>query len=126
MGGYVRVINQRADMMPDAQPEPDEVVLKVDRSNPVLGNRHILKNKLNHVERTRVIAAYRRDLERDIEKDGPMSREIEAIATRVVQGEKICMACWCAPMDCHGDVIAEKVNQAVARRRMTIGIQVDR
>ena len=37
-GGYVRVTSLRGDMMPDAQPEPDETIIQVDRGNPVMGN----------------------------------------------------------------------------------------
>lgn len=111
MSGYVRVINLRRDMAPDTQPEPGETVLAVDRSHPILGNRHILRNKFDRKERERVLEAYQLDLERDFTAQGPMFHEIEKLAERVSQGERICLACWCRPLPCHADMIEEKINQ---------------
>lgn len=111
MPGYVRVTNKRRDMAPDSQPEPGESVIPVDRSNPVLGNPYVLRNKNDRAERMRVIDAYRRLLEKDMARNGPMSQEIRKIAERVRQGERICLQCWCAPLPCHGDVIAEAVRR---------------
>lgn len=110
MSGYVRVINLRRDMAPDTQPEPGETVVAVDRSHPVLGNRHVLRNKFDRGERERVLEAYRRDLEQDFAARGPMFRAIKQLAGRIAQGEKICLACWCRPLPCHADMIEEKIN----------------
>lgn len=111
MRGSVRVINLRRDMAPDTQPEPGETVVAVDRTHPVLGNSHVLKNKFDRNERNRVLEAYKRDLERDFAAQGPMFREIEKLAGRVKQGEKICLACWCRPLPCHADMIEEMINR---------------
>lgn len=32
-------------------------------------------------------------------------RELQAIAQRVKQGEKVELCCWCKPLSCHGDVV---------------------
>lgn len=108
--GHVRVTNIRGE---GTQPEPDELVIYIDRSNPVLGNRHILRNKLDRDERRRVIEAYRKDLEEDFGWGGPMSQAVQAIAKKVMAGEEVCLHCWCAPLPCHGDVIADKVRQII-------------
>lgn len=100
-------------MSPDAQPEEDEVVIAVDRTNPVLGNPHILKNKYDYRERDRVCDAYDRDLEADFMVHGPKFQAIKALADRVLQGEQICLQCHCKPLRCHGDSIAAKVAQLV-------------
>lgn len=111
--GYVRVTNRRKDMAPDSQPEDGEAVIDVDRTHPVLGNRHVLKNKLDRLERARVIEAYRTDMEADFRRKGLMFAAVRAIADRVIAGEKICLQCNCRPLPCHAAVIEEKVNWLV-------------
>ena len=108
--GYVRVTSLRR-----TGPKPDfgESVVRVDRSNPALGNRHVLRDKDDPAERLSVIAAYRRDLEQDMARRGRMFRALADLAKRVAAGETICLACWCAPLPCHGDIIAEKVRELV-------------
>jgi len=96
-----------------SKPTPSESVVEFDRANPVLGNRHILKNFKDAVERDRVIAAYRADLEADWAKKGPMYRDIVKLAERVVKGEQIAGRCWCEPKPCHGEIIIEKVKALV-------------
>lgn len=113
--GYVRVSNYRVDMAPDIQPEDGEVVLPVDRRNPVLGNKHILRKKFDIGERDRVIGAFERDLDRDFSVRGPMYQAILVIAQRVIAGEQIVLQCACKPSRCHGDIIAQKVDTLVKR-----------
>jgi hypothetical protein len=45
-----------------------------------------------------------------MQSKGPMFRFIEDAAQRVAGGEKICLACWCAPSPCHADLIAKEIN----------------
>jgi hypothetical protein len=89
-------------------------VIDLDRSHPVLGNRHFLKNKNDPAERARVILANQIDLERDIAVQGPMSQALIAIAARVISGEKICGRCWCAPRPCHLDNYAKFIVKQVS------------
>lgn len=109
--GHVRVTNMRSSAGLDNAPQAGETVYRVDRANPVLGNRHFLFNRFDSEERRRVIAAYGHDLERDLARSGPMSAEIARLADRVRAGEQICLACWCAPAPCHGDLIAKAVRE---------------
>lgn len=113
--GYVRVTNARVDMAPDSQPEEDEVVVRVDRSNPVLGNKHILFNKLDRAERAGVIGMFQQDLEADFAANGPMRAAVEDLARRVIAGEKICLQCHCRPLPCHAEIIERKVNEVVSK-----------
>ena len=48
-----------------------ETVIDCDRSNPVLGNRHVLRNHHDAQARAEVIAAHKRDLEADVARNGP-------------------------------------------------------
>ncbi len=100
-------------------------MVRVDRSNPVLGNRHVLHDKDDPAERLSVITAYRRDLEQDMARHGRMFRALTDLAERVVAGEAVCLACWCAPLPCHGDVIAEKVRRLVENQIRQRRVQDD-
>ena len=104
--GAVRVVSKRKGGEPEAE---GEVVIDVDRNHPVLGNRHILQDHKDDDERARVIAAYGADFEADLASRGPMYREVRRLALRVAQGERIALRCWCAPRECHADLIAAKV-----------------
>lgn len=125
--GSVRVENLRTREI-----EPGELAMMVDRSHPILGNRHVLKNRLDHVERAKRLDEYRRDLDRDFERHGPMYQILLDLARRVVAGEDIVFLCWCKPLPCHGDILAEKVYQLAAQivdgreERSAEAIDVDR
>jgi hypothetical protein len=90
----VRVVSKRREKGA-AQPAPGETVIDCDRSNPVLGNRHVLKNHHDDRARAEVIAAHKRDFEADVARDGPMSQAIDEIVARVRRGERIALRCWC-------------------------------
>ena len=97
--GSVRTVSKRYT---GTQPEPGETVIQIDRSSPVLGNRHHMQGS-SLAERERVIAANAADIDRDALIRGPISQALNAIAARVANGENIALACWCAPAACHGD-----------------------
>lgn len=115
--GSIRVVSKRRERGAVSE-MPGETVIDVDRSHPILGNRHFLKNHEDDAERAAVIASYERDLERDLLAGGQMSRAIEELASRVAGGERIALRCWCAPRDCHADGLASRVAQR-ARSLMT-------
>ncbi len=115
-GGSVRVTSLRRGAGYKNTPHEGEAVYRVDRSNRVLGNPYRLDDVHDRAARAHVIAAFGRDLERDLAANGPMSAEIGRLAERVLAGEKVCLACWCAPAPCHGDLIAAAVCELVERR----------
>lgn len=94
---------------------PGESIVDLDRSHPVLGNRYILKNHNDDQERRRVIAAYVRDLDADIQSDGPMAKEIRLLAERALAGERLALRCWCAPRGCHVDQVRARIFQVVGQ-----------
>ena len=109
--GYIRVVNVRGDE--NFQPTPDEKLIMMDRSNPVLGNRHVIKTR-SRLERERVIEAYRKDLEADFAVNGPMRQALLAVARDIVDnGTKVTAGRHCAGAPCHLDVVAEKVREMV-------------
>lgn len=109
---FVRVASKRKERGA-VQAQAGETVIDVDRLHPILGNKHILVNHNDDQERGRVIAAYVRDLDADIAMDGPMSKEIKALATRALDGERLALQCWCArlhpPRDCHAYYIRRRI-----------------
>lgn len=107
MAGYLRIIN----LQNRPELDEDDDLIYVDRTNKILGNKHILKNKLNLDERLKVIQEYKQDLENDIANNGDMSKAIKKIAEDVKKGKNVCLGCWCSPLPCHGEVIAEKVQE---------------
>lgn len=108
MMGSVRVVNVRGES--EYRIQSDETLVMVDRSNPTLGNPHRMLSK-SRLERERVVSAYARDLEADIQADGPKYQAIKALAERVADGEKIGLGCWCVPFGlCHAETIAQKVD----------------
>jgi DNA helicase-2/ATP-dependent DNA helicase PcrA len=104
--GGVRVVSKRKGGVTESA---GETVVDVDRSNPVLGNRHYLNNHLDADERARVIAAYDVDFQKDLAARGPMFAAVRDLAVRVAAGERLALRCWCAPFECHGDLVAAKV-----------------
>ena len=109
--GYFRVISRRGDR--EFGPDPDEVVIDMDRSHPVLGNPHILRDKNDSLLRSKVIAAHRADLIRDVIQKGPMFTALLQIAMRIKNGEKVCGRCWCYPRPCHLDAYAVVICEIV-------------
>ncbi len=124
MPGVVRVVSKRAGGVPA---RPGELVIDGDRKNPLLGNRHVLSNHRDPVERARVISDHLiQDLEPDVLQGGSIYRELKRVAGLVLSGQNVAFSCWCAPMPCHCDHYAEAVQmlvegqdvQAVYRARM--------
>jgi Domain of unknown function (DUF4326) len=93
--------------------DPSETIVDVDRVHPILGNRHILKDHRDDVERAQVIDRYRQDLEADWARSGPMSQAIKGLAARVGAGERMALRCWCAPKPCHAELIRYRIAQVL-------------
>lgn len=89
--------------------------IRIDRKHPVLGNPHVMKGK-SQTERDRVIRAFRHDLNQSRLVNGELWKDVVALADRVERGEKIALQCWCAPKDCHGDVIASAIDYILQQR----------
>lgn len=102
----IRVVSKRCD---GTHSEPGESIISIDRTNPILGNRHVMRKPNDARERERVIVAHEKDLDADFARQGPMHQAITDIAERVGSGERVALACWCAPLPCHGDNIIKKI-----------------
>ena len=108
--GSVRVVSCRKEKKATLA-QPGETIVMVDRTNPVLGNRYVLQDFRDAVQRDAVISAYKRDLQKDVEHKGVMFQEIQRLASRAAGGERIALCCWCAPRRCHADLLAEIIKK---------------
>jgi Domain of unknown function (DUF4326) len=108
MNGSIRVGNKRIDAPNYFKPDLDEVPVNIDRGNSVLANPYRICASLS---RKQCIALYKADLLKDIRAHGPMCQELERLARLVREGHNVVLLCWCKPMPCHGDVIAQEVEK---------------
>lgn len=77
----------------------------VDRSSPFGNPFHLGKDG----GRTEVLAKYREYFYERVEKDEDFKRKVLAL-----RGKRL--GCWCAPLLCHGAIIAEYVENYYALR----------
>lgn len=110
--GGVRVVSKRKERGSIVE-VAGETVIDLDRSHPILGNRHYLNNHEDNDERARVIAAYNIDYQADLKIRGPMFLATQDLAARVAGGERLALRCWCAPRDCHAHLVATKIDEMV-------------
>lgn len=120
--GSVRVVSKRKGGVAAA---PGETIIDGDRDDPVFGNPHVLGNHQDDDERARVIRQHLiEDYEPDVLAGGPIYRKMLSLAERVAAGERLAIACWCAPRACHCDQYAQGIEalvrgddlQAIVRR----------
>lgn len=91
---YIRVVNVRGE--PEYQANDDEKVIVAHRGNPIFGNKHPMKIQTMK-ERDRVISEYKKDLETDLEVQGPMYKALKEIAKGIVDNkQKIALSCYCS------------------------------
>ena len=51
--------------------------------------------------------------------DVNFTKAVDEIYEKYKAGEDVYIGCWCAPLRCHGDVIAEKLTQRLVRERIS-------
>lgn len=100
---YIRVVNINGNA--DNRATQEEKIIATNRSNPILGNPHVMKEK-SLKERARVIDSYKKDLITDLVSEGPIYQILNNIAQDIFDTkEKIALSCFCAPLDCHAHLI---------------------
>ena len=88
-----------------------ETVIRIDRADPILGNPFRRDRRLDLNERKRVLALHAQHVHSDLQVKGPISRALDRLAAKVAEGETVALQCWCAPLPCHGDLLAELINR---------------
>ena len=109
---YVRIVNQRKG---GNRPKPGELVIPADRTDPVLGNRHVLKDPNNREERAKVLRLHAEDEEADRAADGPITRRLREITEIVESGQPVAFVCWCFPEECHTMRYRQRISHALGR-----------
>jgi hypothetical protein len=92
------VINKRS-------PAPAGSVVYIGRPS-VLGNPFAMRSES---ERGVVIEKYREWLREQYRAKGAVYNALHSLAARAKHGEQLLLQCWCAPLACHGDVIADAI-----------------
>ena len=119
--GQVRVVSLRINGI---HSEPGEVCVRGDRLNPLLGNPFYLAAVHNDNDRRLVIEKYDALIENDMRKYGSRWQLIYTLALRVHDGEKLALQCWCAPKECHLDVVCRKIEEIVRGLRQDPELKV--
>lgn len=78
----------------------------------ILGNPFPMESE---ADRAKVIAEFEDWLRKEWKKNGAVRRELEALAERARNGEKLALQCWCSPKACHADVIKRAI-EGINRR----------
>jgi hypothetical protein len=96
---------------------PGFTQIRVDRENPILGNKYILHDWRDDDERYDVLFDYKGDYDDDWDKNGPMKQETLKIARRVYKGESVALMCWCAGKPtykpCHAEFIKDRIEETL-------------
>lgn len=74
--------------------------------------------KLSLKTREDAIEAYARYFDEMYGKDPDFTKAFDEIYERYKAGEDIYLQCFCKPLPCHGDVIAERLQRRLIRDRM--------
>ena len=97
---------------------------------PIFRGGSILGNPFTHKELGKTKAIFRvRNREEAIERYSDYfdqqyahNKEFKALVDEIFEkyksGEEIYLECYCAPLPCHGDVIAEKLRERVLREKI--------
>lgn len=88
----------------------NEIAIKVDRSNKILGNQFYMHNES---ERDYVCDQYELWIRQKIkEKDPSVINELKAIKEKL-KDNNIVLLCWCAPKRCHAESIKRIIEEGV-------------
>ena len=120
-GGSVRIGNKRAG---NVVPGEIDVSIDVDRSNKILGNPFVLKNKADPKERAHVIDQFTQYTQADMLAAGAISVEVQKIAALLLEGKHVQLNCWCSPLPCHASIIASQALEIVYRK-LTANYEAD-
>lgn len=81
------------------------------------GVRSIFKT-LSFKTREEAIEAYSKYFDEMYEKDPTFAKTVDEIYEHYKNGEEIYLQCFCKPLPCHGDVIADKLQRRLIKEKM--------
>ena len=74
--------------------------------------------KLSFKTREEAIEAFRRYFKKMYGKDEELTRAFDEIYEHYKNGEDIFLQCFCKPLPCHGDVIAEELQKKLIKEKL--------
>ena len=74
--------------------------------------------KLSFKTREEAIEAFRRYFKEVYGKDDEFTKVFDEIYEHYKNGEDIWLGCFCKPLPCHGDVIAEELQKKLVREKL--------
>lgn len=98
----ILVLSRRADL---SDPLPGVTRVYVGRPSP-LGNPFPMRSE---ADRNLVVHQYHEWLRKQYRSCGRVRDELERLLV-IAQAGPLELVCWCAPLACHADVIAEALN----------------
>lgn len=112
----IRIVNLR-----NYKFERDELLIKLDRSNKVLGNKFIMHNES---ERDKVCDQYELWFYEQIAKQNPDVRdELRRIYLIIKNNDKVALGCWCAPKRCHLETILNYLKPCLDADNISLGFR---
>ena len=112
----VRIINLRYYTF-----EKDEYMVKLDRSNKVLGNKFIMQNES---ERNKVCDDYELWFYEQIARQNPEVRdELRKLFLIAKNNENIAFGCWCYPKRCHTETIKKYLEIYLEANDISLGFR---
>lgn len=88
------------------KPKTNEIAIKVDRSNKILGNKFIMRNES---QRDKVCDQYDIWIHNEIKKNNTDVINSLLNIKKLAQNNDIVLLCWCAPKRCHAETIKKIV-----------------
>lgn len=80
------------------------------RAGSPLGNPYKLRSG---AQRAAVIAQYEAWLDTQLSSDTPARRAFDQLVAAAQRGDLV-LLCWCAPLECHGDVIRRRIEDVLS------------
>ena len=74
--------------------------------------------KLSFKTREEAIEAFRRYFKEMYDKDEEFTKAFDEIYEHYKNGEDIWLGCFCKPLPCHGDVIAEELQKKLVKEKL--------
>jgi len=107
----IEILNART-----AKPLPEDAIY-IGRANPRFGRGSPLGNPFrvsSTLSQEEAVTKYRVWLNEHWRQPGPVREELLRLIDLYRRDGRLQLICWCAPEACHGDVVAEFIQQQVS------------
>lgn len=106
----IRVVNLRY-----YKPQKDEILIKIDRSNKILGNKFVMSSES---ERDAVCDKYDAWFQAQIKNNNQVVLNELRRIYRIALKSNVALGCWCYPKRCHGLTIKMFLDQFMPKKQI--------